>query len=725
MDPILNRPLFRKKALHQEQINQNKIPGFVIGGIASGLGILGRAGVAGYRAFKAAQAARPAVGAGLGRLGQAKDRVRELGQYGKQLIDTPTGSKVLGAAELGFAGAGLEETRRGLMGQESIYGGGPASVIGGLTSLYGGTGLVGRTLKGAFPKSLQAADIGAKITKGTPFPIVAALLGVPAGMAESETRRAIKDESEKRIPEETLTALEKKLNELGKTPDVNEVIKTVQGFKITDKQKKAVYDTLGISEFAKTQQPQPAPKGSDSKGGPIIPIEKTVKDNMIGVTEPTLDTSKMNPEEKDDLAVTMANQMEKAKKQVTEAEGSGDDSFKREFSNLKRQIQGSTNNGDMTNLILLKLASGLLTGKSRDRGVSGLMDVAGQALGPTVDTALVLANQQAEFDQNLAIQLIKDRADRRKNVGLKADSKRQFLVESNLGDDLFPETGRYVPVNKDTGTYLDSVQTEQGEVLTEYTGNGTPEKADEKNKQVAFRQLGDLSRGIEFTQIVQAAPLATIGPEGRVREITDAFIGAGKGFMSSFGSIDEFKVKSFNDISEQIMNVNPSDAPLSDDSLKDRIKDAEKLLSKFQKEDAEVSQKFSEALESGDQQRIARAQLRLIEQRMKYVIANSNKGTDRLTVKDIESAAQRTRIFDLLDNPEQIKRNYQAIEKDLNAQFKRNAGTYVRNGGSKDYILSKYRNLTPVQQYLLKQDEKSKEQVSGKPTDPYGALKGI
>jgi hypothetical protein len=173
------------------------------------------------------------------------------------------------------------------------------------------------------------------------------------------------------------------------------------------------------------------------------------------------------------------------------------------------------------------------------------------------------------------------------------------------------------------------------------------------------------------------------------------------------------------------MNVNPSDAPLSDDSLKDRIKDAEKLLSKFQKEDAEVSQKFSEALESGDQQRIARAQLRLIEQRMKYVIANSNKGTDRLTVKDIESAAQRTRIFDLLDNPEQIKRNYQAIEKDLNAQFKRNAGTYVRNGGSKDYILSKYRNLTPVQQYLLKQDEKSKEQVSGKPTDPYGALKGI
>jgi hypothetical protein len=33
MDPVLNRPLFRKKALHQEQIRQNKIPGFMLLGV--------------------------------------------------------------------------------------------------------------------------------------------------------------------------------------------------------------------------------------------------------------------------------------------------------------------------------------------------------------------------------------------------------------------------------------------------------------------------------------------------------------------------------------------------------------------------------------------------------------------------------------------------------------------------------------------------------------------
>jgi hypothetical protein len=404
---------------------------------------------------------------------------------------------------------------------------------------------------------------------------------------------------------------------------------------------------------------------------------------------------------------------------------SGDDSFKREFMTLKQQIQGATNNGDMTNLILLKLASGLLTGTSRNQGVAGLLDVTGQALGPTVDTAMVLAQQQSEFDQNLAIQLIKDRADRRKDSVVKASQDRKFIVESNPADALFPEQGRYIPVNKDTGTYLDSVNTPQGEVLTEYTGNGIPEKPDEKIKNTAFNQLNSLATGIEFTQIVQSAPLSTIGPEGRAREIMNRFAGAGKSFMSTLDPIDDFKVKTFNEISDTIMNVNPGDTVLSADEIKSRTDAANKILTQFQKEDRKVTDQLTDALDSKDEERVARAQLKLIEQRMKYIIANANKGQDRLTVADIKDAEQNTRIFDFLNDPEQIKKNYSAIEKELNSQFKKNAGAYVKNGGSKDYILSKYRNLTPVQQYLLRQDQKKVEEAQGKQKDPYAALKGL
>jgi hypothetical protein len=718
MDPVLKRPMFRKVAFHQEQIRKNKVPGFAIGGLIPLAAQVGRAGMAGLRAFRGAQSARAAAG--------DPRLIQTLGAPITRAVQTPTGQKILGAAELGFAGAGAEETRRGLMGEQSLYGEGPASVIGGLTSLYGGTGLVGRTLKTAFPKSIRAAGAGEAITRKTPFPIITPLLGVPLGMAESSTRQAIQEESEKRIPEKQLNALEQKLNELGKNPRVEEVVKTIQGFEITPKQKQAVYDTLGISDFVKGQGPAPQPPtGGEQPPADQMPTEKTVKDQMIGVSEPVLDTSKMSSDEKDDLAVTMAQQMDKANKEVANAEQSGDDSFKREFMTLKQQIQGSTNSGDMTNLILLKLASGLLTGTSRNRGVAGLLDVTGQALGPTVDTAMVLAQQQSEFDQNLAIQLIKDRADRRKDSVVKASQDRKFIVESDPTDALFPEQGRYIPVNKDTGTYLDSVNTPQGEVLTEYTGNGIPEKPDEKIKNTAFNQLNSLATGIEFTQIVQSAPLSTIGPEGRAREIMNRFAGAGKSFMSTLDPIDDFKVKTFNEISDTIMNVNPGDTALSSDEIKSRTDAANKILTQFQKEDRKVTDQLTDALDSKDEERIARAQLKLIEQRMKYIIANANKGQDRLTVADIKDAEQNTRIFDFLNDPEQIRKNYSAIEKELNSQFKKNAGAYVKNGGSKDYILSKYRNLTPVQQYLLRQDQKKVEETQSKQKDPYAALKGL
>jgi hypothetical protein len=723
MDPVLKRPMFRKVAFHQEQIRKNKVPGFAIGGLIPLAAQVGRAGMAGLRAFRGAQSARAAAG--------DPRLIQTLGAPITRAVQTPTGQKILGAAELGFAGAGAEETRRGLMGEQSLYGEGPASVIGGLTSLYGGTGLVGRTLKTAFPKSIRAVGAGEAITRKTPFPIITPLLGVPLGMAESSTRQAIQEESEKRIPEKQLNALEQKLNELGKNPRVEEVVKTIQGFEITPKQKQAVYDTLGISDFVKGQGPAPQPPTggeqppADQMPTNQMPNEQKIQSQMIGVSEPVLDTSKMSSDEKDDLAVTMAQQMDKANKEVANAEQSGDDSFKREFMTLKQQIQGSTNSGDMTNLILLKLASGLLTGTSRNRGVAGLLDVTGQALGPTVDTAMVLAQQQSEFDQNLAIQLIKDRADRRKDSVVKASQDRKFIVESDPTDALFPEQGRYIPVNKDTGTYLDSVNTPQGEVLTEYTGNGIPEKPDEKIKNTAFNQLNSLATGIEFTQIVQSAPLSTIGPEGRAREIMNRFSGAGKSFMSTLDPIDDFKVKTFNEISDTIMNVNPGDAALSADEIKSRTDAANKILTQFQKEDRKVTDQLTDAFDSKDEERIARAQLKLIEQRMKYIIANANKGQDRLTVADIKDAEQNTRIFDFLNDPEQIRKNYSAIEKELNSQFKKNAGAYVKNGGSKDYILSKYRNLTPVQQYLLRQDQKKVEETQSKQKDPYAALKGL
>jgi hypothetical protein len=703
-DPVLNRPLFRKKAGHVQQIKKNDIPGYVLGGVIAVGGRVIPAARAGMQAFRTAQAGRKA--AGTPTIGG------QLLSGAKRVSQKPGVAKGLTALEVGTAGAGVEETRRAAMGEQSLFNPeAPATYTGGLSALYGGTGLVGRTAKFAFPGSKRVAGAAQAITRKTPFAAPIAIGGAFAAPVEAEAVKAVREEKEFRIPEEKLNTLETQFKELGKDGKVQDYINIVKSAELTDKQKQGVYKVLGIEDFVTQQEGKDTeqvtpPKQEAGQPKTQMPDETTVQNQMIGQVEPVLDTSKMSSDEQDDLAVTYAKQYDKADKQAAQAESMIDEDFRQDFLKMKNSIQQTTGNTSNTNLIMLKLASGLLTGKSREKGIAGLADIAGQAMGPAVDTAIVLNQAQQEFDNNLALQLIKSRQKAKEAATVKASQNRQFVVETNEGDDLFPEAGRYIPVNKDTGQYLDSQMTDQGEVLTQYTGNGRPEKPDEKTKSVAFKQLNDLARGIEFAQIVAAAPLATIGPEGRIRELTDKFQGAGESFLSSLGPIDDFKVQSFNDISEQIMQINPGNATLSEDVLASRTKEAEKLLGKFQKEDQKVTEQLNDALESNDQERVARAQLRLIEQRMKYIIANANKGQDRLTVADIRDAEARTKIFDILDNPKQILKNYEAIERDLNGQFKKNAGAYVRNGGSRDYVLSKYRHLSPVQNYLRKQDQK-------------------
>ena len=90
---------------------------------------------------------------------------------------------------------------------------------------------------------------------------------------------------------------------------------------------------------------------------------------------------------------------------------------------------------------------------------------------------------QKEFDQSLALALIKSNAD--KTGGLKAESKRVYVQEFNQGDDLFPVQTRLVPQNKDTGALLDVVATDQGEAFVPYTRGGKIIEPDTKAKNLS------------------------------------------------------------------------------------------------------------------------------------------------------------------------------------------------------------------------------------------------
>jgi hypothetical protein len=693
MHESLKRPLFRKKAMEVYQAKQGgKVPGYVIGGLIAP--IMAGARVAGP--FIARQFARPTVQKGL---------------LGLEAVGT---------------GAGLEETRRGLTGEQSIFGEEPASVAGGLATLaYPGIGAFGRTLPKAFPGSVRAAGAGEAITRKTPFALPTALLGIPVGMAESEIKGAIKQEKETRVEDpKKVQDLTNKLNALGPNATIGQVFNTIDTYDLTDKQKNAAYSQIGLSaedikslRQTKTQAPQP----QDQKTGVVgeTTSDNAVQKNMMSVME-SGNPKDMLPEEQEKTALQVVGKQNKANREIKnlEEKNKDNDDFKRQFGSLRNQIQSATGNGDMTNLVLLKLASGLLSGKTTQRGVGGFLDVLGQASGPAVDTAILLANQQKEFDQSLALALIKSNAD--KTGGLKAESKRVYVEELNPDDDLFPVVTRLVPQNKDTGALLDVVPTDQGEAFVPYTKGGTIKEPDVRARNLSDKSMRDLSVGLEFANIVTNAPPELLGPGATVRQFMDRFSGATQSYQSSIGNFDEFQTKSFNEISDAIMNEEQF-KNLTGSSLEKAKEQNNELLSKFQKESEKYTADLYKALDSGDQERIARAQLGLIEQRMKYIVANANKAQDRLTAADVKNAEARTKIFTYFDNPQQIKKNYESLAQEMNANFRKQARNYVANGGSKVYVLGTYKNVPVIQDYKIKQ---AKGEVKEKAKQDYKTVLG-
>jgi hypothetical protein len=666
MHESLKRPLFRKKAMEVYQAkNGGEVPKYVYGALIQGARVAGP--------FIARQFARPNVQKGL-----------------------------LGI-EAGTAGAGLEETRRGLSGEQSIFGDEPASVAGGLATLaYPGIGTFGRTLPKAFPGSIRAAGAGEAITRKTPFLLPATLLGIPVGMAESQVKGAMKDEN----------------------ATIGQVFNTIDTYDLTDKQKNAAYNQIGLSaeDIKSLRQTKPqAPQPQDQKTGVVgeTTSDNAVQKNMMSVMDGG-NPNNMSPDEQEKMALKVVDKTNKANREIRnlEEKNKDNDDFKRQFSSLRNQIQSATGNGDMTNLILLKLASGLLTGKTTQRGVGGFLDVLGQATGPTVDTAILLANQQKEFDQSLALALIKSNSE--KTGGLKAESKRVYVEELNPNDDLFPVVTRLVPQNKDTGALLDVVQTDQGEAFVPYTKGGKLKEPDARAKNLSDKSMRDLSVGLEFANIVTNAPPELLGPGATVRQFMDRFSGATQSYQSSIGNFDEFQTKSFNEISDAIMNEEQF-KNLSGSSLEKAKEENNKILSQFQKESEKYTADLYKALDSGDQERIARAQLGLIEQRMKYIVANANKAQDRLTAADVKNAEARTKIFTYFDNPKQIKKNYESLAQEMNSNFRKQARNYVANGGSKDYVLNMYQNVPVIQDYKIRQ---AKGEVKAKTKQDYKTVLG-
>jgi hypothetical protein len=694
MHESLKRPLFRKKAMEVYQAKQGgKVPGYVYGALIQGARVA--------YPFIARQFARPTVQKGL-----------------------------LALEGAGIA-AGVEETKRGIKGEESIYSAIPglegeeATIAGGLATLIPGVGFAGKTLTRAFPTSTTAAGAAQAMTTKFPFsyPGTTAFLGIPLTAAEAKARDAINYETQTRVPkadQEKVVNLEKQISNLPENATIRDAADLILNADISDAAKdKVLIEKLQLSPqaVASLKEKRPEVKIQPSEQGTKLASDKTIEQNIQAQMNFGVNPNNMSPEAQKELAVKQVRQQEGATREIEKLlnEKKDDNNFKQQFSNLKNQIQSVTGEDSMSNLVLLKMAAGMLTGKTTQRGVAGLLDVVGQAAGPAIDTAILLANQQKEFDKDLALALIKNRAEQ--TAGSKAAPGLVYYREENIDpvtkkiDPDFPIIGKVLRQDKDTGAALEIMSDpEKGEYFAPYKGAGTPFVPNQKLKNRAEQQMRERETIIEMSNLVTSIDEKFLGPKPTAMKYVRAIDGTINSFTNGkYANSEAFITGTYDQILNNITDPGQYEG-MSDAMKTDRSKANDKLITQFKKENDEILKEKLDALKKGDEERVAQANLSFIENRMKYSQANSNKFEDRVNQYDVISAERDTKIYKLISDPRQIKINYEKIGRDANQNFGKDAARYVANAGRINDVVGLYPTVPWVKEYVGKTQQKSTKQ---------------
>jgi hypothetical protein len=701
MDKTLMRPLFRDKATQLNQprkIDGSKVPKYAIGAAIQ----LGRAGLA-----------------GLGRVAQPAY------QYLKTKAATPTGQKVL----TGLEGAGVYMGAGDVV--EGISEGDYYKTLGGLSVALPGMAYLPQTMRGTGIKALQGVKDFERLSplktgKGQLTALGGTGIGYGfAGDTEAEAQTQPTEEKEQIPVQDRLiyskpeysdqvvdeTALEQsvqtkaprpiglkdpanKMEEvLNKDlPIANKIIDVAEQLGIDiknirnldDKKLKQiavesnvdiqdVYRLAGKSPSEAT--PPPAPKN---------PIQAT---NDVTASIPGMTNVEIQ-----NLIKARKNQLAGAKQLSV-----GD-----QFKQFKAQINEVTgeSNDNLLNLVAMKAAGRLLSGQTKQAGVRGFLEVGGQALEGAANDMMQLAISQKAQDMELAKAFLKMKTDQSQGPGFESGDK-VFKIE----DPNFP--GNFYNVKGLTGKdgriyYRDSnnnvVPAQQGQVG--YATKELPEKINlysanlEENKR-AQEMINSVIEVLPDSGTFTAAfGLAKEDAYGTVEQV--------------FGKNNLGGADFDSEIKRLIRN--------NDDGTEQGKKDANSLMKKYDEDMDKVEKRAREiAKDAGRGGLFARptdkeletfTKLALIEQRMKYLVANANKAEDRLTQKDIENAEKNTRIIQFVGSAKKVKENYRQLRGEF-AQKARGTAMQYRAAGGTESSMKYFRDNIPGVEDLYK--EKSKK----------------
>jgi len=713
MDDVLKRPLFKDKAMQVYKAKHGgKVPGFFVGQmVKTGLPYLSR---------------------GFGQV---------FGPTGKLARFQALNPKTTAAIEIGTGAPLFAE------GMQDIYGGiksGDYAQIAqgvGETALgVGGTGLGLKALTQASRKTpgfKQASYLTGKgvaertLRPGVAIPALGATIypTLAGGEEETTTEKPIEerltyeqfapDIREDIIPEQpekritgikgAKTQAEIAMNEdIKKANAINDVTSRLGVLSPADLNAQTIKNIAAEANVTEADVKRLAgikDQSTTATGQPIKPSASLQKDLTPDTGPNKEDVQNYNPAEVQ-ASIALRNN------QIKDSRTAG--GLNKEFQAFKQDIGGliGDNDSSIRDLLALKAAGKLMSTKTRQRGFRGFLDVGGQALQDISDSMLQLALKQKENDMELAKAFLKYKGE--KAAGTEVLTTPDITIK--VPDASAPGGERNVnAVKGKDGKFYGRTVINGKQDFVELPFTGTEIKYDTE-KAVRYQQaLLSNAEGAATARFAQDFANEFAGAKGKILQFSENAIGIADQFLNDpryisltatdNTTLDDFiKAKLAKDKGEKDANGNKIG------TIDDFEKGRSQALENAKAEYAKAKGVRLQDLRPTDRELDIITKLAFAEHRMKYVLANANKGdTDRLAQRDIDDAGKSTAIMTFLKSPRTVSNNYKQIESTFNKKLGENISLLKSSGVTDDWILKNAGNVPGIQKIYEEAALKNKQ----------------
>ena len=706
MDKTLMRPLFRKRATQLRVVDSKAVPKFFVGGIMSAANTA-RAVAAPVFRYLGNKMSGPKVSTALTGL-EAGSAGYGINEMAKGVRDGDTGQFLEGAAYAVPGAAFLPSTARrsGIAAIRELgeFGASKTTPVAqalinnpGKTAVGSiGTALIGQGMQG----DGTASDLS-QVSEGVKSIEDRLIYSKPEYNPDPKKKvtQNLKDykEMEKNFKPKVIgvenpsTPEEIQLNE--DLPKANKIIAIAEELGLDVNNLASVGEETLKKIAEQTDVPLPDVlrlSGFDGNGQDPEPVAPTIDGQINQVTQ---NIEGMTDDEVNRMVKNRQNEIKKANNLSP---------LSKEFQTFKNELDQMTGgSGNLNNLIAMKFAAKLMTGKSNQRGLSGLVDIAGQGLESASTDLMNIALAQKNQDMVLAQSFLKSKAAAAKAAkagpGFVGGDK-VFSVE----DPAYP--GQFYNVKGMMGKDGKIYHRNKNNEVVEATAGAYERPINSDKMNLYASNLEENKRGAEMIDFV----INSLPQDGTF----SAAFGLAK--EDIFGTLEQ--VTGTNGITSSDFDSEIKSLMRNNDGTEEGMKATEKMLKEYDKDMGKVEKRANEMAKASYKERgggflsrpsddeLARfTKLALIEQRMKYLVANANKAEDRLTQKDIENAAQRTEIIKFYGSAKTVRANYMNLKKEFEDKAQSFAMSYRQNGGTESSMQYFKENVPGVEQLYSKQ----------------------